>query len=239
VNALSAAKGRLAEHLEQRGRRDLTAWMLERVLRACAGAGFVDGVLIMAGDPPSARLGASLGASVGGARNAFPNAALHAPLWGERAAAVVGDQDADRPVRAVVQQGRGLPDALSQADVLTAPAAATLVVAADLPLATAGDLQAVWDAAEALAPAGPVVVVAATRDGGTGVLLRRPPDAIVSAYGEGSAARHLDLARRRGVPAVALDVPGLALDVDTAEALRTAADLKPELAPWAALLRGR
>jgi 2-phospho-L-lactate/phosphoenolpyruvate guanylyltransferase len=98
------------------------------------------------------------------------------------------------------------------------PAAATLVVVmADLPRLAPADVAAVvaTDAA---------VVVAATGDGGTGALLRRPPDVVPTAYGPGSAARHAALASTAGVTVSTVRSPGFARDLDTPEDL---ADLSP------------
>jgi 2-phospho-L-lactate guanylyltransferase len=83
-----------------------------------------------------------------------------------------------------------------------------LVVAADLPRLTAGDVD------ELLATPG-AVVVAPTDDGGTGGFLRRPGDVVPVAYGPGSAERHLASARRAGVPARRVELAGFASDVDT------------------------
>jgi 2-phospho-L-lactate guanylyltransferase len=88
-----------------------------------------------------------------------------------------------------------------------------LVVAADLPLASAAGLERVLAAAGA-----PVAVVPSADGGGTNVLAWRDPGSFAPSFGPDSAARHL------AVPgAVRVDDPGLALDVDTAEDLRTVA----------------
>lgn len=116
---------------------------------------------------------------------------------------------------ALLQPVPGLGPALELADAALAGAHATLVVAADLPLATGAEL----DRVVAAAPPGPAVVVAPTADGGTGALYRRPPGVIGTAYGPGSASAHLALARAAGVAAVRLDVPGLSMDIDTPEQL--------------------
>jgi 2-phospho-L-lactate/phosphoenolpyruvate guanylyltransferase len=89
-----------------------------------------------------------------------------------------------------------------------------LVVAADLPLASASGLRRVLEAA-ALAP----VAVVPSHDGdGTNVLAWREPASFAPRFGPGSAARHLS------VPgAVRVDDPGLALDIDTVEDLRLVA----------------
>ena len=86
----------------------------------------------------------------------------------------------------------------------------SLVVVADLPRLTVDDLTRVIEAGTH----DPVVVVAATRDGGTGALLRRPTGVIPTAYGTGSAGAHLAAAASAGVRAVLLSSPGLAHDVD-------------------------
>jgi 2-phospho-L-lactate guanylyltransferase len=100
----------------------------------------------------------------------------------------------------------GLDGALAAAGRgLTGP---TLIVAADLPCLGASDLLAVL-------AADTEVVVAPTRDGGTGALLRPRPDAMATAYGPGSAARHESMARDAGLSVARIDAPGLAHDVDT------------------------
>jgi 2-phospho-L-lactate guanylyltransferase len=96
-----------------------------------------------------------------------------------------------------------------------------LVVAADLPLASA---EALGRARDALAGGAPVVV-APSRDGtGTNVLGWHDPASFAPAFGPGSAARHLD-----APGAVRVEDEGLGLDVDTVDDLRLAMDrLDPE-----------
>jgi 2-phospho-L-lactate/phosphoenolpyruvate guanylyltransferase len=107
----------------------------------------------------------------------------------------------------------GLDGALRAAAARLAGAGALLVVTADLPRLQPADVDAVvaLDAE---------VVVAPTADGGTGALLRRPPTAIATAYGPGSAQRHLRLARAGGRLTRVVRRPGLAHDVDTWADLR-------------------
>ena len=89
---------------------------------------------------------------------------------------------------------------------------ALLVVAADLPLASAAGLERV------LAAEAPVAVVPSADGGGTNVLAWRDPASFAPSFGPDSAARHL------AVPgAVRVDDPGLSLDVDTAGDLRVVA----------------
>lgn len=138
----------------------------------------------------------------------------------ERVVVIAGDADgaaeATRHGAEVLAQiGSGLPAALAQADAALEGHPATLVLAADLPLAQAADLELVIRAA----PDEPAVVVVPTRDGGTGALLRRPGAVIGTAYGPNSAAAHLALAQAAGIPAVWLPVEHLSVDIDTPDQL--------------------
>ena len=127
---------------------------------------------------------------------------------GDEAAAAVGRQAG---ARVLLVAEPGLRVALERADAETEGCSATLIVAADLPEASAADLTAVL-AADASRRA---VVIAPTHDGGTGALLRRPPAVMGTAYGPGSAAAHVELARAAGLEPLTLRIGGLARDVDT------------------------
>lgn len=50
---------------------------------------------------------------------------------------------------------------------------------------------------------------------GTNALLLSPPGAIVPAFGEGSCARHVEAARRAGIPYGVEELASIALDLDT------------------------
>jgi len=73
---------------------------------------------------------------------------------------------------------------------------------------------------------GGTVGVATDRHGtGTNMLVLSPADAIGPAFGPGSRERHLDRAHRAGYEAKLLNVPSLALDLDTPEDLETLSSL--------------
>ena len=92
---------------------------------------------------------------------------------------------------------------------------------ADQPRARPEELRT---AIEALGERG--VVVAPSRDGGTGLLGLRPPDAIAPAFGIGSAARHRALGEAAGLEVAWLELPSLRDDVDEAgDLLRDGAPL--------------
>jgi 2-phospho-L-lactate/phosphoenolpyruvate guanylyltransferase len=116
----------------------------------------------------------------------------------------------------VVEEPPGAGDlngALASAAASAGNGSPLLVVAADLPLASAAGLERVLAAAEA-----PVAVVPSHDGGGTNVLAWRDPASFAPAFGPDSAARHL------AVPgAVRVDEPGLSLDVDTVDDLRLVA----------------
>jgi 2-phospho-L-lactate guanylyltransferase len=145
---------------------------------------------------------------------------------------VAGDADAaalaeDLGVRAMVPPRPGLHGALNCADAALG-SMPSLIVAADLPLLEAADVTAL------VAASGreKAVVIAPTRDGGTGALLRRPGDVMGTAFGPGSAAAHRTLAAEAGVSAVLLDRIGLANDVDTVRQLHALGPLGERLSGW-------
>jgi 2-phospho-L-lactate guanylyltransferase len=127
-------------------------------------------------------------------------------MW--RRAEAIGCRVVEEP-----PSGAGLNAALAAA-AARAGDGGLLVVAADLPLATAAGLRRVLEAA---APA-PVVVVPSHDGDGTNVLAWREPPPFRPGFGPGSAARHLS-----APGAVRVDDPGLAMDVDTVEDLRLVA----------------
>ena len=119
-------------------------------------------------------------------------------------ARVVPDHDPPRGMNAAVVRGLEA--------VAAAGADGALVLTADLPLARPEDLDAVVFAA----PAGSSATIAPSWDGtGTNAMLLRPPAALTPRLGVDSLARHLAQAARRGVPVTRVDLPALALDIDT------------------------
>lgn len=135
----------------------------------------------------------------------------------------------------VVMDGPGvasLDAAVDHARRRLEPAAALLVVQADLPLLTADDVRA-------LVAGQDPVVVAPTDDGGTSALLRRPPSVMATAFGPDSGRAHRDLARAAGLRARVVRRPGLAHDVDVLSDLHALSldDVGPATAAVLAVLR--
>lgn len=118
------------------------------------------------------------------------------------------------------EQGDGLNAALTQATrfALAHSAEAVLNLPGDLPLIGASDLEAAW----AFALERPAVVIAPSRnDGGTNLLLVRPPGLLEYRFGPGSFASHCHQARALGVPLFIVRSTQFAFDVDTPDDLET------------------
>lgn len=92
-----------------------------------------------------------------------------------------------------------------------------LVLHADLPLITPGDIRALLD----MGLSTPSVVLApCRRNEGTNALFMRPPGIIPFAFGPGSFTAHQKLAFQRLVAAAVYRSPTIALDLDTEEDLQ-------------------
>ena len=86
----------------------------------------------------------------------------------------------------------------------------TIVVPADIPLITSGELHLVLDAA----PDEGMVIVPAYDRRGSNCILRRPLAIIPLRFGNDSFVPHCEAMRRTGKELVILEMPGTALDVD-------------------------
>jgi 2-phospho-L-lactate guanylyltransferase len=91
-----------------------------------------------------------------------------------------------------------------------------LLVPGDCPLLAPEDLNALLDH-----PAGErsALIVPDRHGTGTNALLLTPPDVLAPSFGPDSCRRHLADASTAGVPAEVLELPSLALDVDTPDDL--------------------
>lgn len=88
-----------------------------------------------------------------------------------------------------------------------------LVLPADVPLATAGEIAEIVDSASSGARS--QVTVVPSRDGaGTNALLLSPADAMQPEFGEGSFVRHVAQAVALGLAFRVLRLPGVAADID-------------------------
>jgi 2-phospho-L-lactate guanylyltransferase len=122
-----------------------------------------------------------------------------------------------RGATGVVERGRTLADAVRQVEtaLVDEPPGSTLaVVLADLPFITSAALGRV------LGDPATVVASPATSDGGTNVLVRRPPTVIRSRFGPSSFAKHRWAARRAGVAFAAVASDEVGFDLDRPDDLR-------------------
>lgn len=92
-----------------------------------------------------------------------------------------------------------------------------LVIHADLPLVTAGDIENLLS----IGGSEPKVVLCPSKEGtGTNALYRTPPEVIPACFGPDSFSRHLSEAEARRIPWESCSLPGISLDIDTPEDLR-------------------
>jgi 2-phospho-L-lactate guanylyltransferase len=107
--------------------------------------------------------------------------------------------------------GAGLNPALEEARRHAVERGATglLVLASDLPLLVASDLDAMFEEEH-----GSIVIASDRHRQGTNALLLRPAGAIEFSFGESSYQRHLDLAARAGLTPIEVFRTGLAFDID-------------------------
>jgi 2-phospho-L-lactate/phosphoenolpyruvate guanylyltransferase len=118
---------------------------------------------------------------------------------------------ARRRARPVAEEDPGLLAAVRQVEELAAGADALAVVLGDLPLLDAPALGRI------LQTLGPVVAAPSGSDGGTNVLLRRPPGVIQARFGTDSFRKHRAGADFRGIPFAEVRAPELAYDLDRPE----------------------
>lgn len=119
----------------------------------------------------------------------------------------------------VRQNGIGLNSAVHQAVRLAfeREVSAVTTVLADLPLLEPRDIEELVQISRET----PRVVLVPSSRGGTNIILRAPPDVIVTSYGRWSYGKHLRSAQEKGVAAYSVSNPRISFDVDTVEDLRT------------------
>jgi 2-phospho-L-lactate/phosphoenolpyruvate guanylyltransferase len=140
------------------------------------------------------------------------DACLAQPGWetwvvsGSPEALAIARQCGARDIR---EEGSSLLEAVRQAEAeLEDESDELAVVLADLPLLTTDALSG------ALSLPGPVVAAPAESDGGTNLLLRRPPTSIAARFGRSSFERHRQGAHRRGLTFREARAPELGFDLD-------------------------
>lgn len=190
VKHLAHGKSRLAATLGRDGAERLALAMLEDVVAALRAVRGIDLVAVVTPDATVAEAAERCGARVVRELERDENA--------ERAAGIAPGES--RLNEAIDRAARELG------------ADATVVVLGDVAGAEGADVRVLLDALDAL-PA-PAAALAASRDGGSAALARRPHAAIPSRFGRGSASAHRDAAREAGVAWAECALPSLSLDLD-------------------------
>ena len=192
VKELDRAKARLSAVLDDTARRELALAMFHDVLDAALTCSALDGVAAVSRDQTVLAAATEAGAEALAARGGPSAGSGQAPSAGS---------------------GQALNQALTSAveQLRVRGVDRVLVLATDLPLADAESLAAALDAD------GDVIVVP-SGDGGTNALLCAP-GAIDFQFGPDSARKHLNAAEAAGLRALRLELPRLALDIDTQDDL--------------------
>jgi 2-phospho-L-lactate/phosphoenolpyruvate guanylyltransferase len=112
--------------------------------------------------------------------------------------------------------GHNAAAALGIEAALKTGAERVLLVPGDCPALDPEQLDALL--AQQLAPPS-AVIVPDRHQTGTNALLLAPPNAIDTAFGPNSCERHLQIAASAGIEAEVIDVPSLAIDIDTPDDL--------------------
>jgi 2-phospho-L-lactate/phosphoenolpyruvate guanylyltransferase len=119
-------------------------------------------------------------------------------------------------------QGHNTAAELGVKEALRLDAERALLVPGDCPALDAGEI----DELLARSPGERSLVIVPDRHGtGTNALLITPPDALAPSFGPGSCQRHVGLARAAGIAYEVVEVPSLALDIDTPQDLDALAGL--------------
>ena len=138
-----------------------------------------------------------------------------------------------RGARPLQETGTALGQAVRQVEAQARgeDCAELAVVLADLPFVTTDAVAQVLEASAS------VVAVPAASDGGTNVLVRRPPSIIPARFGRSSFSKHRAEAYRRGVTFESIDSSHLGFDLDRPVDLATVLEAESDSRTKAACLR--
>jgi 2-phospho-L-lactate/phosphoenolpyruvate guanylyltransferase len=131
----------------------------------------------------------------------------------------------------------GHSDAAAMAirEAIEASVARVLLVPGDCPLLDPKELDQLLSRPESERMA---VIVPDRHRTGTNALVLSPPDVLSPSFGPDSCARHSTMAREAGAPHAVVEVPTLALDIDTADDLEALSAQLDRLHGGAAHTRG-
>jgi 2-phospho-L-lactate guanylyltransferase len=208
VKRFGTAKQRLSEVLDLRARAAIAEAMVSDVLASLKGVDGIEKIIVVTCDPRAIALGKSVGAEI----------VLDSCEAGQSAAVSLG---INRAVELGMKQ--------------------VLLISGDCPLVMKDDVERLLERAAALHGAdnsrrnehgasegkkvGQALIVSDRHGQGTNALLLSPPWALKPAFGEGSFARHMELADQAGIRLEAMSLPSLEHDVDTSNDLAALNDL--------------
>ena len=228
VKQLEMSKQRLAGVLTQTQRATLMMAMIEDVLTALAKVQGLTGRLLVTRDVRLHTLAARYGAEVlcehapTSHQPAAHQPATHQPATQRTATANAHATPSSPHERHREENGtpeNGLCRALEEAAsyLRDRGARGMLIVPGDVPLIDAAEINALL--AQHHAQDSRVTIVPDRDSSGTNALLLSPPGCIGLRFGIDSCRRHTQSARDAGLSASVVNLPSLALDVDTAEDL--------------------
>ena len=127
-----------------------------------------------------------------------------------------------RSTHAILEEKPPLGNAIRQVEeeALGMEADALAVLLPDTPLLTTEALT------RALHTLGPVVLAPSADEGGTNLLVRRPPGVIDARFGTDSYRKHLEAAALADLPTAIVDAPELAFDLDLPGDILTVLDAR-------------
>lgn len=208
VKRFAAAKQRLAAGLDDERREAVVEAMLGDVLEAIGEARSIERTIVVSGERRAAALAARTGAEL------LPDPAEATTSDGGSAAEDKGVSGGRRDTAAENRILSGGHNEAAMAGIAAARAAGAecvVLLPLDCPLLEPRELDRLLTGV----PPRYVTIVPDRHGEGTNALVLTPPNAIEPAFGVGSRARHVELARAADVPHAVEEIPSLALDLDT------------------------
>jgi 2-phospho-L-lactate guanylyltransferase len=126
----------------------------------------------------------------------------------------------------LAEKNQGLNQAIEQATewCVQNNAESVLVLPADIPLITLGDVRHIVK----LACEKPSIVISPSQNGGTNALLQKPPNLINPCFGPNSFSKHKTRALQKKIPTRVYKSETVALDIDSPKDLRKLLEIKTQ-----------
>ncbi len=197
VKPFGEGKSRLAGHLSPHRRRTLNRELLAHTLGAVRLAHVKGEVVVVSRDKNALEAAARAGSHALIEQPPDPQLSTNGPQQHAKST--------ELPLNAALTQATRYAVARGATRILILPT--------DIPNLTAEDVRAVASPRGA----GPQIIIAPSRDGGTNALFLQPAQAIPFAFGKGSFARHRRLAEEAGIPVRIVESASLLFDIDLPE----------------------